>query len=256
MKVAILAGGLGTRLAEETALRPKPMIEIGGRPILWHIMNIYAHHGLDEFVIALGYKGEVIKDYFLNFHELSNDLSLDLGQGKTLVHQGRQPNWKVHLIDTGPETMTGGRIKRLRSWMGDTTFMATYGDGVGNVPIRELLAFHKRHGKIATVTGVRPPTRFGLLGIEDGRVTHFEEKPSGAEGWVNGGFFVFEPQVFDYIEGDHEPLERAPMERLTRDGQLMAFQHDGYWQPMDTLREKQELEKLWASGAAPWKVWT
>ena len=255
MKVAILAGGLSTGIAEETMLRPRSMIEIGGRPILWHIMNIYAYHGVDEFVIALGRKGDVIKHYFLNFHELSNDLSIDLGHGKTMVHLGRQPHWKVDLIDTGPETMTGGRIKRLRTWLGESTFMATYGDGLGNVPIRELIEFHKRHGKIATVTGVRPPTRFGVLGIDDGRVTHFEEKPSGAEGWVNGGFFVFEPEVFDYIEGDHEPLERAPMERLTRDGQLMAFQHEGYWQPMDTLRQKQELERLWATGSAPWKVW-
>ncbi len=255
MKVAILAGGLGTRLSEETALRPKPMVEIGGKPILWHIMNIYAHHGFDEFVIALGYRGEAIKQYFLNFYEINNDLSIDLAQGKTRVHHGRQPGWKVDLVDTGPETMTGGRIKRLQPWIGDQTFMATYGDGVGNVPIKELLAFHKRHGKVATVTGVRPPTRFGLLGITGDEVTHFEEKPAGAEGWVNGGFFVFEPRVFDYIKGDDEPLERAPMERLTRDGQLVAFRHDGFWQPMDTLREKQELERLWASGAAPWKVW-
>ena len=256
VKVAILAGGLGTRLAEETSVRPKPMVEIGGKPILWHIMNLYAHHGFEEFVIALGYRGESIKRYFLNFYEINNDLSIDLQQGRTRVHHGRQPHWQVDLVDTGADTMTGGRIARLRPWLGDGTFMATYGDGLGNVPIRDLHAFHRSHGKVATVTGVRPPTRFGLLGIDQGKVTHFEEKPAAAEGWVNGGFFVFEPRVFDYIHGDHEPLERAPMERLAQDGELMAFRHDGFWQPMDTLREKQELESLWASGAAPWKVWT
>ena len=256
MKVAILAGGFGTRLAEETSVLPKPMVEIGGKPILWHIMNIYSHHGFEEFVIALGYRGEAIKRYFLNFYEINNDLTIDLARGRTEVHHGRQPHWKVQLVDTGAETMTGGRIKRLRPWLGEETFMATYGDGVGNVPIRQLLAFHREHGKAATVTGVRPPTRFGLLGIERGQVTHFEEKPAGAQGWVNGGFFVFEPRVFDYIHGDHEPLERAPMERLAEAGELMAFRHEGFWQPMDTLREKQELESLWATGKAPWKVWS
>ncbi len=255
MKVAILAGGLGTRLAEETAVRPKPMVEIGGRPILWHIMSHYAHHGFREFVIALGYKGELIKRYFLDSYAAHNDLTIDLASGATTVHHGRQPSWKVHLVDTGAETMTGGRIGRLREWIGNETFMATYGDGLGNVPLKDLLAFHKKHGKVATVTAVHPPTRFGLMSIRDGRVESFQEKPAGAEGWVNGGFFVLEPKVFDYIQGDHEPFERAPMERLTRDSQLMAFQHDGFWQPMDTLREKHELEELWASGKAPWKVW-
>jgi glucose-1-phosphate cytidylyltransferase len=255
VKVVILAGGLGTRLAEETAVRPKPMVEIGGKPILWHIMNLYAHHGFEEFIIALGYRGDVIKQYFHSFYELTNDLTIDLAKGERRVHQGRQPRWRVHLVDTGAETMTGGRIKRLEPWIGDEPFLATYGDGLGDVPIRDLVAFHRAHGKVATVTGVHPPTRFGLLGLTGDQVTHFEEKPAGAEGWVNGGFFVFEPAVFRYIEGDHEPLERAPMERLTRDGQLMAFRHDGFWQPMDTLREKHELEHLWATGKAPWKVW-
>ncbi|MGH7724072.1 MAG: glucose-1-phosphate cytidylyltransferase [Candidatus Eiseniibacteriota bacterium] len=255
MKTVILAGGLGTRLAEETSLRPKPMVEIGGMPILWHIMKIYAHHGFDEFLVALGYRGDIIKQYFLHFYERTNDLTVDLGRGDTKVHSGRGPSWRVHLVDTGADTMTGGRIKRLSSWIGKETFMATYGDGLGDVPIRDLLAFHKSHGKAATVTGVHPPTRFGLLGLTGQQVTHFEEKPAGAEGWVNGGFFVFESKVFDYIEGDGEALERAPLERLSRDGELMAYTHRGFWQPMDTLRDKQELEALWASGRAPWKVW-
>ena len=255
MKVVLLAGGLGTRLAEETSVRPKPMVEIGGRPILWHIMQGYAHHGFTEFIVALGYRGDVIKEWFLRHNELMNDLTVDLAAGTTTVHSARQPGWRVHLVDTGAETMTGGRIRRLREWIGNETFMATYGDGVGDVDIAALLAFHKQHGRLATVTGVHPPTRFGLLGLTGDQVTHFEEKPAGAEGWVNGGFFVFEPGVFDLIEGDHEPLERAPMERMTRAGQLMAYRHDGFWQPMDTLREKHELERLWASGRAPWKVW-
>ena len=255
MRVAILAGGLGTRLQEETVVRPKPMVEIGGKPILWHIMNLYAAEGFEEFVVALGYRGEAIKDYFLNFYAVNNDLTVDLGSGQTTVHQGRQPKWTVHLVDTGAQTMTGGRIKRLGPWLGTGTFLATYGDGVGDVPIRKVLDFHRAHGKLATVTAVRPPTRFGGLESKDGLVTRFQEKPHGGEGWVNGGFFVFEPQVLDYIDGDDVPLERAPLERLTRDGQLMMYEHDGFWQPMDTLREKNLLEELWQSGRAPWKVW-
>jgi glucose-1-phosphate cytidylyltransferase len=255
VKVAILAGGLGTRLQEETVVRPKPMVEIGGKPILWHIMNLYAAEGFEEFVIALGYRGEAIKDYFLNFYAVNNDLTVDLASGKTTVHQGREPKWKVHLVDTGAQTMTGGRIKRLGPWLGDGTFLATYGDGVGDVPIRKVLEFHKAHGKLATVTAVRPPTRFGGLESQDGMVTRFQEKPHGGEGWVNGGFFVFEPKVLDYIDGDDIPLERAPLERLTRDRQLMMYEHDGFWQPMDTLREKVLLEELWAAGKAPWKTW-
>jgi len=252
---SILAGGMGTRIQEETVVRPKPMVEIGGKPSLWHVMNIYAAHGFQEFVVALGYKGDVIKDYFLNLYTLHNDLTVDLASGKTKVHHGRQPDWRVHLVDTGPNTMTGGRIKRLGSWVGQETFMATYGDGVGDVPIREVLGFHRAHGKLATVTGVRPPTRFGGLQVENGRMVQFVEKPHGGEGWVNGGFFVFEPKVLDYIDGDDTSLELAPLERLTADGQLMAFQHRGFWQPMDTLRDKQLLEALWSSGKAPWKVW-
>jgi len=256
VRVAILAGGLGTRLQEETVVRPKPMVEIGGKPILWHIMNLYAAEGFEEFVVALGYRGEAIKDYFLNFYAVNNDLTVDLGSGQTTVHLGRQPKGTVHLVDTGAQTMTGGRIKRLGPWLGTGTFLATYGDGVGDVPIRKVLDFHRAHGKLATVTAVRPPTRFGGLESKDGLVTRFQEKPHGGEGWVNGGFFVFEPQVLDYIDGDDVPLERAPLERLTRDGQLMMYEHDGFWQPMDTLREKVLLEELWASGRAPWKTWS
>jgi glucose-1-phosphate cytidylyltransferase len=230
------------------------MVEIGGRPILWHIMSLYAHHGFREFVVALGYKGEVIKQYFLNSYAIHNDLTIDLGSGATTVHHGRQPEWVVHLVDTGAETMTGGRLARLRDWVGPGTFLATYGDGLGNVPLDELLAFHRNHGRAATVTAVHPPTRFGLMQIQNGRVVTFQEKPAGAEGWVNGGFFVLEPKALDYVHGD-EPFERGPMERMTRDGELMAYQHDGFWKAMDTLREKQELEALWASGQAPWRVW-
>lgn len=193
--------------------------------------------------------------YFLNFYAVNNDLTIDLGSGATTVHHGRQPDWKVHLVDTGPATMTGGRIRRLKDWIGNHTFLATYGDGVGNVAIREVVAFHRSHGRLATVTGVRPPTRFGGLQVEDGRVVRFQEKPHGGDGWVNGGFFVFEPGVFDYIAGDDISLEREPLEQLTRDGQLMMYEHPGFWQPMDTLREKMLLEELWNSGSAPWKVW-
>ena len=257
MKTVILAGGLGSRLAEETVVRPKPMVEIGGKPILWHIMNIYACYGIDEFIIALGYKGEVIKEYFLNFYALNNDVTLDLATGGTVVHDGRQPRWKVHLVDTGESTQTGGRMRRLARWLGeDKTFMMTYGDGVADLDIRALLRFHESHGKLATVTTVRPPARFGGIIFDGARVAQFMEKPQTGEGWINGGFFVLDRRAIDYVDGDDTLWERDPLERLAADGQLMAFRHEGFWQPMDTARERRLLEELWAGGAAPWKLWT
>jgi glucose-1-phosphate cytidylyltransferase len=253
MKVVILAGGKGTRLAEEQ--RPKPMVDIGGKPILWHIMSIYAAYGYKEFLVACGYKGEMIKEYFHNIFIHSNDYVIDLKDGSLKVLNTSGTDWRIGVIDTGIETQTGGRIRRLKSWIGDETFMATYGDGVGAMDIRALVDFHKQHGKLATVTAVRPPARFGGLTIENDMVREFSEKPQTGEGWINGGFFVFEPRAFDYLESDESVLEREPLERLAMDGQLMAFKHTGFWQPMDTLREKQYLEQLWASGKAPWKVW-
>lgn len=256
MKVAILAGGLGSRLQEETIIRPKPMVEIGGKPILWHIMKICSAFGFNNFTVALGYKGEAIKEYFLNFFALNNDLTLDISNGKTKVYDGKQPNWTIDLVDTGQNTMTGGRLKRLQPWLGNETFLATYGDGLADVRIPDLVAFHKSHGKLATLTAVRPPARFGSLEIEkDGLVTKFVEKPQTGEGWINGGFFVLEPEVLDLIEGDETAFEKKPMEELARQGQLMAYQHPGFFQPMDNIRDKSQLEELWQSGEAPWKVW-
>ena len=256
MKAVILAGGLGSRLSEETVLKPKPMVEIGGKPILWHIMNIYAAFGVDEFIVALGYRGEVIKEYFLNFYALNNNISLDLASGKTTVHEGNQPRWRVHLADTGTRTQTGGRVKRLAKWLGDDrTFMLTYGDGLADVNIRALLKFHESHGKLATVTTVRPPARFGGILFEGDRVAEFTEKPQAGEGWINGGFFVLDRKVLDYVDNDETLWEREPLERLARDGQLMAYRHEGFFQPMDTIRERKLLEDLWNSGKAPWKVW-
>jgi glucose-1-phosphate cytidylyltransferase len=256
MKAVILAGGLGSRLAEETVLRPKPMVEIGGKPILWHIMNIYASQGVDEFIVALGYRGEVIKEYFRNFYALNNDLTVDLATGATTIHGGNQPRWKVHLVDTGLATQTGGRLKRLEPWLGsDETFMMTYGDGVANVEIQSLFRFHQAHGKLATVTTVRPPARFGGIVFDGERVSRFDEKPQTGEGWINGGFFVLNRGVTRYITGDETLWERDPMEGLAADGELMAYRHEGFFQPMDTLRERKLLEDLWAGGAAPWKVW-
>jgi glucose-1-phosphate cytidylyltransferase len=255
LRVVILGGGLGSRLQEETVVRPKPMVEIGGKPILWHIMNIYASHGCEEFVLALGYKGEIIKDYFLNFYALNNDLTVELTSGESRVHVTNHVDWRIHMIDTGADTQTGGRIKRLKSLIGDRPFMMTYGDGLSDVDIGELLAFHRSHGKLATVTAVRPPSRFGTFGLSGDRVSEFVEKPQIGVGWINGGFFVLEPGVLDYIDGDMSVWERKPMERLAEDGELMAFQHEGFWQPMDTVREKHILETLWNSGSAPWKVW-
>jgi glucose-1-phosphate cytidylyltransferase len=256
MKTVILAGGLGTRLAEETQIKPKPMVEIGGKPMLWHLMNIYATYGFAEFIVALGYKGECIKDYFLNFYALNNDLTIDLCNGDTVMHHKRQPGWRVHLVDTGLHTDTGGRIKRLREWIGNEPFLLTYGDGVANINICELVEFHRSHGKLATVSAVRPPARFGGLRLNGGgQIVEFTEKPQTGEGWINGGFFVLEPGVFDFIEGDATIWEREPLEALAREGELMAFYHEGFWQPMDTVREKMLLEKLWSSGQAPWRVW-
>ncbi len=256
MKAIILAGGLGSRLSEETVLKPKPMVEIGGKPILWHIMNIYAAFGVDEFIVALGYRGEVVKEYFLNFFALNNNISLDLASGHTTVHEGNQPRWRVHLVDTGADTQTGGRVKRLAKWLGeDRTFMLTYGDGLADVNIRALLRFHEQHGRLATVTTVRPPARFGGIVFDGDRVAEFTEKPQAGEGWINGGFFVLDRKVLDYVDNDETLWEREPLERLARDGQLMAYRHEGFFQPMDTIRERKLLEDLWNSGKAPWKVW-
>ena len=257
MRVVILAGGLGTRLQEETVVRPKPMVEIGERPILWHIMRLYAHHGFREFCLALGYKGEFIKRYFLDYYDLSGHLTVDFTGGGVLRDQREWEDWKVHLIDTGRDTMTGGRVLRLKPWLQEETFMVTYGDGVADIDLQALLAFHKSHGKLATVTAVRPPARFGGLIFDGDLVARFTEKPQAGEGWINGGFLVLEPGVFDYLApvGDGASLEVAGLERLAADHQLAAYRHDGFWQCMDTLRDKNYLESLWQQGRAPWKLW-
>jgi glucose-1-phosphate cytidylyltransferase len=256
MKVVILAGGMGTRLTEETELKPKPMVEIGGRPILWHIMKHYAHHGFKEFFIALGYRGEVVKRFFLDYCSLSGSMSVDLAQGVVNNRDSNCEDWLVHLKDTGNETNTGGRVKRLGPWLSDGTFMLTYGDGVSNVDLQKLLEFHRRHGRIATVTAVRPPSRFGGLIFDGDLVTEFTEKPQIGEGWINGGFMVFEPGVFDYIAGDEDSLETDALEKLALDKQLVAYRHEAFWQCMDTMREVRLLENLWRSNDAPWKVWS
>jgi glucose-1-phosphate cytidylyltransferase len=256
MKAVILAGGRGTRLAEETGVRPKPMAEIGGKPVLWHIMQIYAAHGFTEFLVACGYKGEMIKEYFHNLAIHCNDYFVDLATGDCTVVNGGGLNWRLGLIDTGAETQTGGRILRLKKWIGDQPFLVTYGDGLGDIDIRAAVDFHRSHGRIATVTAVRPPSRFGNLTLQGNVVCEFAEKPQADEGWINGGFFVFNPAIFDYLEDDRTILEREPLERLANSGELMAFRHSGFWQPMDTLREKLLLDSLWASGEAPWKIWT
>lgn len=256
MKTVILAGGLGTRLSEETDVRPKPMVEIGGKPILWHIMKIYSHHGFNDFVICLGYKGYVIKEYFANYYLHKADVTLDLGKNSMEIHDSKAEPWKVTLVDTGKETMTGGRIKRVRDFVGDGTFMLTYGDGVGDVDIKALVEFHGKHGRKATVTSVQPTGRFGALEMDaEGAVTGFKEKPRGDGSWINGGFFVLEPSVFDYIEGDPTIWEKEPLEGLSRDGQLSAYRHEGFWQPMDTLRDKHMLNSLAEAGKAPWMSW-
>lgn len=252
----MLAGGLGTRLAEETDRVPKPMVEIGGKPMLWHIMRLYAHYGYNDFLVACGYKGEIIKEYFHNFFVHNNDYVVNLQDGSRELLNAGSIDWRVGVIDTGQDTMTGGRLLRLKPWLAEDRFMVTYGDGLGNIDISELIKFHRAHGKLATVTAVRPPSRFGALQIEGNTVTQFSEKPQTREGWINGGFFVFEPEIFNYLADENTVLERDPMEQLADDGQLCAFQHEGFWQPMDTLREKRLLESLWHSNNAPWKVWS
>lgn len=255
MKVGILAGGFGTRLAEETEIRPKPLVEIGGKPILWHIMKIYAHFGFMDFVIALGYKGEMIKKYFMDYILLKENLHVNMSTGDVKKYSnGDRLDWNVELIDTGAKSQTGGRIKRLAPYMGDETFMLTWGDGVSDINIHNLLAFHKKHGKLATLTSVRPPARYGHIEFDGDRVKEFSEKPQTGEGWINGAFFVLEPEVFNYIEGDETQFEKEPLENLAKDGQLMAYKHTSFWQCMDTLREKYILEKFWSSGKAPWNL--
>lgn len=257
MKTVILAGGMGTRLAEETGMRPKPMVEIGGRPILWHIMKIYAAHGVNDFVICLGYKGFQIKEYFANYRMHNADMTIDLGEGHVSFHRTNAEPWRVTLVDTGETTQTGGRLKRIRSFVEDEdAFCMTYGDGLADIDVGALVAFHREHGRLATVTAVRPPGRFGALQREGETVRAFTEKPpSDGSGSINGGFFVLSPETLDRIAGDEAVWEREPLESLARDGELTAFDHRGFWQPMDTLRDRQHLERLWASGEAPWKIW-
>jgi len=256
MKTVILCGGMGTRISEETYLRPKPMVEIGGWPILWHIMKIYVHYGFKDFILALGYKGEMIKDYFINYNQRTSDLRVDMATGKITYGNPTTENWIVEMINTGQESMTGGRLHRLESILRPKgTFMLTYGDGVADIDINALVTFHRQHGCLATVTAVRPPGRFGTMVFEKEKVVMFKEKPQTGEGWINGGFFVFEPNVFDFLSGDETVLEGEPMERLAAEGQLMAYRHYGFWQCMDTLRDKQSLESMWVMNGAPWKVW-
>ncbi|MDX2471612.1 MAG: glucose-1-phosphate cytidylyltransferase [SAR324 cluster bacterium] len=256
MKAVILAGGLGTRLAEETGTRPKPMVEIGGKPILWHIMKSYSLHGVNEFIVCLGYKGYLIKEYFSNYYLHQSDITFDMGNNKMEIHQNTAESWKVTLIDTGASTLTGGRLKRVKDYLEeDEQFCFTYGDGVSDVDITALIAFHKSQGTLATLTATQPPGRFGVIKFNDNLVSSFQEKPKGDENWINGGFFVLSPKVIDYITDDTTTWEAGPMERLANEGQLSAFKHHGFWQPMDTLRDKQYLESLWDEGKAPWKKW-
>lgn len=257
MKVVILAGGLGTRLSEETLIRPKPMVEIGEKPILWHIMKIYSHFGFHDFVVCLGYKGYVIKEYFANYFLHMSDVTFDLAHNSMIIHRNHAEPWNVTLVDSGFDSMTGGRIKRIQKYIGNEAFMLTYGDGVADVNVEELVAFHRAHGRRATITCTQPAGRFGALDLnEQHQVVAFQEKPAGDGGWVNGGFFVLNPEVFDYLAGDETIWERDPLERLAKDDQLMAYRHRGFWQPMDTLRDKNYLEELWRTHTAPWKLWT
>lgn len=256
MKAVILAGGLGTRISEETHLKPKPMVEIGGKPILWHIMKLYSAHGINDFIVCCGYKGYVIKEYFANYFLHMSDVTFDMINNEMQVHQKKAEPWRVTLVDTGEDTLTGGRLKRVQDYIkGEEAFCFTYGDGVADVDVTRLVAFHKAHGKLATVTAVQPPGRYGALSMEQDQVMGFIEKPKGDGGWINGGFFVLSPECLEYIDGDQSSWEGAPLTQLAGDGQLMAFKHTGFWQPMDTLREKNMLEDLWQSGNAPWRVW-
>lgn len=255
MKVILLAGGLGTRLAEETEIKPKPMIEIGGRPILWHVMKIYATQGFNEFFVALGYKSEYIKRFFLDYYSLNGSISINLSSGKTEMRERESEDWRVHLIETGDRSMTGGRIKRLEPFLNDATFMVTYGDGVADIDINALVDFHKSHGRLATVTAVRPPARYGELLFRTDNTVHFSEKPQTGEGWINGGFLVFESKVLDYLRGDASVMEKDALENLAKEGELVAYKHYGFWQCMDTLRDKNYLEGIWSNGNAPWKIW-
>ncbi|MFO1433591.1 MAG: glucose-1-phosphate cytidylyltransferase [Candidatus Competibacteraceae bacterium] len=255
MKAVILAGGLGTRLAEETTVRPKPMVEIGGRPILWHILKIYSAHGINDFILCCGYKGYLIKEYFANYFLHMSDVTFDMQHNQMEVHERHAEPWRVTLVDTGEHTMTGGRLKRVGNYLGSEDFCFTYGDGVGDIDISGLIAFHRRQGKLATLTATQPPGRFGALNLQGDRIVSFQEKPQGDGGWINGGFFVLSPKVIEYIDGDATIWEREPMERLAREGQFSAYLHRGFWQPMDHLRDKLYLEELWAGGKAPWKVW-
>ena len=256
MKAVILAGGLGTRIAEESDSKPKPMVEVGGRPLLWHIMKIYAHHGVNDFIICLGYKGYVIKEFFFNYYRHMSNMRIDLQTGDHQILNSQAEDWRITLIDTGSETMTGGRLKRAAPYLDDETFCLTYGDGLADIDITAELQFHRQHKRIATVAAVQPPGRFGVLNVApDQQVSSFEEKPSDEIGWINGGFFVLEPSALNYIEGDSTSWEREPLANLAKDGELAAFHHHGFWQPCDTLRDKRELEKLWAQGMAPWCVW-
>ena len=256
MKVVLLAGGYGTRISEESSLKPKPMIEIGGKPILWHIMKIYSHYGFNDFVILLGYKSYLIKEYFANYFLHQSDITIDLEANSIQVHQSTAEKWKITLVDTGVDTMTGGRLKRAEAYIGDAPFLLTYGDGVADVDIDALVQHHKAQGKIATVTAVMPVGRFGALALDDhDAVTAFHEKPKGDGAWINGGFFVLEPAIFKYLNDDACIFEKEPLESVAKEGQLSAFKHEGFWKPMDTLRDKTELEALWASQDAPWKLW-
>lgn len=255
MKAVILAGGLGTRLAEETDIRPKPMVSIGGRPILWHIMKIYSHYGINDFVVCLGYKGYYIKEYFANYFLHMSDVTFDMSTNSVEVHRAKAEPWRVTLVDTGDDTMTGGRLKRVATYLDDEPFCFTYGDGVADLDITALIAFHRKQQCLATLTAVRPPGRFGVVNLREERVTGFREKPEGIDSWINGGFFVLSPEVINYIVDDQTVWEREPLEQLAREGQLAAFSHNGFWQPMDTLRDKLYLQKLWDQGEPPWKVW-